>query len=64
MRFEIDTEKKLIVELDGWQHNERQEHDRERTAYLESLGNTVIRFWNDEVNGNLANVILRIEEFL
>jgi very-short-patch-repair endonuclease len=42
---------RLIVELDGEQHAERQEveHDRERSAYLRSLGYRVIRFWNDEV---------------
>jgi very-short-patch-repair endonuclease len=57
-------EKKLIVELDGWQHNEQVEHDTERTAFLESLGLSVLRFWNDEVNENLDNVILNISEHL
>jgi very-short-patch-repair endonuclease len=57
-------EKKLVVELDGWQHAERVEHDAARTAYLESLGLSVVRFWNDDVNKNLDNVVLNISEHL
>ncbi|MEI7750229.1 MAG: DUF559 domain-containing protein [Candidatus Moraniibacteriota bacterium] len=57
-------EKKLIVELDGWQHNEQVKHDAERTVYLESLGLLVLRFWNNEVNKNLDGVILNILENL
>ena len=57
-------EKKLIIELDGWQHNEQVKHDTERTIFLESLGLLVLRFWNDEVNKNLDNVVLNISEHL
>jgi very-short-patch-repair endonuclease len=40
----------LVVEVDGAQHlEERAEHDRRRTAFLESQGLTVLRFWNREV---------------
>ena len=38
--------KKLIVELDGSQHNEHK--DAARTRFLESLGWKVIRFWDNE----------------
>ncbi len=43
--------KKLIVELDGSQHGEAENasSDRIRTAKLEALGWTVLRFWNDDV---------------
>ncbi|NTW13486.1 MAG: endonuclease domain-containing protein [Candidatus Moranbacteria bacterium] len=58
------SEKRLVVELDGWQHNEQAEHDMERTKYFEQLGLRVLRFWNDEVNENLDNVILDISEHL
>jgi very-short-patch-repair endonuclease len=44
----VCLEQKLIVELDGGQHAERTARDAERTAYLESKGFRVIRFWNDE----------------
>lgn len=35
---------KLIIELDGSQHLEQEEYDKERTEYLESQGYKVIRF--------------------
>ena len=42
---------KLIVELDGSQHYDPQmiAYDRERTAYLNSLGYRVLRFTNTDV---------------
>ncbi len=42
-------EKKLIVELDGGQHAEHVVSDMERTAWLESQGFRVLRFWNHQV---------------
>ena len=45
----ICIQRKLIVELDGGQHLLNQEYDERRTAYLNSLGYKVLRFWNDEV---------------
>ena len=47
---------KLAVEIDGSQHLERGPQDRERTAFLESLGWRVIRFWNSEVTENPEGV--------
>ena len=51
---------KLIVELDGSQHLEREEYDEERTEYLESLGYKVIRFWNNDVLKDIDSVMLAI----
>ena len=56
-------EKKLIIELDGTQHAENQ-HDKERTLYLEDNGFTVLRFWNNEIDKNLIGCLERIREFL
>lgn len=44
-------EKRLSIELDGGQHNEpdKQQTDKERTAFLEGNGIRIIRFWNNEV---------------
>ena len=39
----------LIVEVDGSQHIDDIEYDNKRTEYLESLGYSVIRFWNHEI---------------
>ncbi|MBI4334242.1 MAG: endonuclease domain-containing protein [Chloroflexi bacterium] len=57
-------EKKLIVELDGSQHDEGREKDEEKTAWLNKGGFTVIRFWNNDVFGNLEGVWEVIEEAL
>ena len=43
------VEAKLVVELDGGQHAERQTQDAERTRRIETNGYRVIRFWNDDV---------------
>jgi very-short-patch-repair endonuclease len=40
---------KLIVELDGSQHNDTVRHDERRTAFLEREGYRVLRFWNNDV---------------
>jgi very-short-patch-repair endonuclease len=50
-------EKRLVIEIDGSQHNENQEYDRERTLHLENLGHRVLRFWNNEINTNIIAVI-------
>ncbi len=55
---------KLIIELDGAQHLDQQEYDADRTAFLESKGYRLLRFWNNDVLGNLDGVLLRILEAL
>ena len=52
-------EKKLIIELDGSQHNiqENIEKDIIRSEYLINKGFRVIRFWNDEI-GNSIDIVL------
>jgi very-short-patch-repair endonuclease len=49
---------KIVVELDGSQHglDKAVEYDAERSAFLESRGYRVLRFWNDEVLVNLPIV--------
>ena len=52
--------KKLVIELDGSQHFDTIESDTERTAFLNSKGYKVIRFFNHEVNENIEDVLQRI----
>ena len=52
--------KKLIIELDGSQHAERQEYDAKRTIFLESKGFKVMRFWNNVVLSEKENVLSSI----
>jgi len=62
----ICLEKKLIIELDGYQHKEenQERHDKQRTAFLEGLGFKLLRFWNNEINDNLEGVFIKIENLL
>jgi very-short-patch-repair endonuclease len=53
----VCREASLIVEIDGGQHADRVARDEARTAYLESLGYRVIRFWNNEVLSNTDAVM-------
>ena len=57
---------KLAIEIDGGQHFEDKsvEYDKIRTEYLNSLGVTVLRFTNDDVNRNFSGVCYMIEEFM
>ncbi len=57
----VCLERKLVVEIDGGQHAERQKEDARRTAFLESAGFHVIRFWNNEVLANLDGVMSAIQ---
>lgn len=60
----VCLEKKLILEIDGGQHAVRQDFDAKRTRWLESEGYRVIRFWNNEVLGNLDGVLESIRRAL
>jgi very-short-patch-repair endonuclease len=55
---------KLIVEVDGGQHAVNAAEDLRRTRFLEAKGYRVIRFWNNDVLGNLAGVVSEIERVL
>jgi very-short-patch-repair endonuclease len=48
---------KLVIELDGGQHDRQQEADARRTAYIEARGYRVLRFWNHEVFENIDGVL-------
>jgi very-short-patch-repair endonuclease len=42
---------RLVVELDGPQHQDHEDDDRRRTAYLQRAGVRVIRFPSDHIWG-------------
>ena len=48
----ICLEKRLIIEIDGGQHN-GSFSDVQRTFYLEKQNFRVIRFWNNEIDNNI-----------
>ena len=58
-RFIVDffcADAKLIVELDGGQHDQDKERDANRTRILEAMGYLVLRFWNNDILGNISGV--------
>ena len=57
------AEAKLVIELDGSQHYETEnvEKNGECTAFLEGYGLTVIRIPNNEVNQNFRGVCEHID---
>ena len=57
-------ERKLIVELDGGQHEAHADYDVARTAFLQTLGYRVLRFWDNDVLANTDGVLQRVVEAL
>lgn len=58
------TEARVIVEADGGQHAERQNHDATRTQFLNDRGYRVLRFWNNDVLTNINGVLTIIRNTL
>jgi very-short-patch-repair endonuclease len=50
------TKERMIIEADGGQHSDSKT-DGHRTAWLESQGWRVVRFWNNEILKNAEGVI-------
>ncbi|MGM4915738.1 DUF559 domain-containing protein [Tardiphaga sp. 813_E8_N1_3] len=52
---------KLVIELDGGQHDWQRDADAKRTAYIEARGYRVLRFWNHDVLENIDGVLQVIQ---
>jgi very-short-patch-repair endonuclease len=50
---------RLIIEVDGSQHglDAGMSRDAKRTRWLEQEGYRVVRFWNNDVTGNIRGVL-------
>ena len=59
----VCREKRLVIEVDGGQHNESAA-DAIRDHRLGEEGYKVIRFWNNDVLGNTEGVLLTIQSEL
>jgi very-short-patch-repair endonuclease len=57
---------RIIVEVDGGQHNfdDHAIRDRERDAEFLNRGFKILRFWNNEVDKNLPGVLQVIDQEL
>ena len=59
----VCREKFLIIEVDGGQHCESAE-DAIRDRSLIDVGFKVLRFWNNDVLGNVEGVLMTIQSAL
>jgi len=57
-------EARLVIEVDGGHHAVQREADARRTTWLEGHGNTVLRFWDNDVLANMEGVLERVCEAL
>ena len=55
---------KLVIEIDGLTHDEKQEDDRIRQKKLESFGLHVLRFRDEDVKQSLEGVLLALGEWI
>jgi very-short-patch-repair endonuclease/tRNA A37 threonylcarbamoyladenosine biosynthesis protein TsaE len=60
----INIKNNLIVEVDGGVHNNLKERYGERSKIFENLGFKVLRFTNDQVLGDIQNVLGEIQKHL
>ena len=57
---------RLVIEIDGSQHYDdtEREYDAKRSAYMEKMGLTVIRFSNADINSRFGRVCESIHQQL
>ena len=53
----VNFEKRIIIEVDGGQHNENPQGDIERDNWLKKHNFEVLRFWNNDVIENAEGVL-------
>ncbi|MFH1336921.1 MAG: endonuclease domain-containing protein [Candidatus Zixiibacteriota bacterium] len=58
----ICFEKRIVIELDGSQHQTEKDKDRKREQWLKRQGFKVLRFWNNEVLNNMEGVYQVIKD--
>ncbi len=55
---------KLVIEVDGESHEGKEEADRLRQVKLESMGLTVLRFWDSDVKANVDSVVEQLRDWI
>lgn len=55
---------KLVLEIDGDSHDGKEDADRIRHEKLESLGLTVLRFWDADVKSNVDGIVGQLREWI
>ncbi|KIC61190.1 DNA methylase [Chryseobacterium taiwanense] len=54
----------LVIEIDGWSHDNKGSYDIERQKYLESFGLNVFRITDFDIKNNLSVVMKDLENFI
>ena len=52
----VCLEKRLIIEVDGGQHSQKSSQDSKRDKWLNAQAFEVLRFWNNQVMGEIEAV--------
>lgn len=56
----VCLQRKIIIEIDGRYHEYKKEYDHSRDTFLQSIGYTVIRCSNFEVETDVQSVLQKI----
>jgi very-short-patch-repair endonuclease len=54
----------LIIEIDGYSHQEKDQYDKDRDHFLRSFGFHIVHFRDEDIRKNLNGVILVIEKWI
>ncbi len=56
----MSVEAKLVIEMDGGQHDLERDKDEVRARAMKAIGYRTIRFWNHDVLQNIDGVVMSI----
>ena len=54
-------EKNMVIEIDGWSHDDKYEYDKARDEYMRSLGINVLRISDIDVKRDMNNILIWIK---
>ena len=60
----VSIEAKIVIEVDGGQHDLQRDKDNARAKAMATLGYRTIRFWNHDVLQNIDGVLMTIQAAL
>jgi len=55
------AEKNMVIEIDGWSHDNKYEYDKARDEYMQSLGICVLRIDDKDVKRDMSGVLMWIK---
>jgi len=54
-------EKNMVIEIDGWTHDNKYTYDKTRDEYMKSLGIYVLRIADKDVKQDMQNILIWIK---